>query len=108
MISVNQLSMQLGHRVLYTDVNLLLQKGHRYGLVGANGVGKTTLLQILSGLETPSEGEVVLTKSAKLGLLQQDHYHFSVMTILNTTDLITISQPRRWVITAMKHIDSKS
>ena len=72
MISLNQLSVAFGIRLLFDDVTLNLNKGNRYGLVGANGAGKSTFLKALAGEEAPTLGEIILHKGARIGWLKQD------------------------------------
>jgi ATPase subunit of ABC transporter with duplicated ATPase domains len=74
MIAVQNLGKSYGARVLFEGVSLELQRGARYGLVGANGSGKTTFLDILAGAGTPSEGSVALARDARLGVLRQDRF----------------------------------
>lgn len=82
MINVNNLSMLYGARLLFDDVTLNLLKGNRYGLVGANGSGKSTFLKILAGQEEPSLGDVIVPNGLRLGWLKQDHFEFEHQTIL--------------------------
>ncbi len=72
MITINQLSVAFGVRLLFDDVNLNLNKGNRYGLVGANGAGKSTFLKVLAGEEQPTLGEITCHKGARIGWLKQD------------------------------------
>ena len=74
MISVSNLAMQFGDRLLFQDASFQLNAGDRYGLVGANGPGKTTLLNILAGDLEPTAGSVALPKSLRLGVLRQDQF----------------------------------
>lgn len=83
MICVNHLSMHVGARLLFDEVNLNFLKGNRYGLVGANGTGKSTFLRILGGDETPSLGEIIITKQAKIGWLKQDQFRYEDDAILD-------------------------
>ena len=82
MISVSNLGKSFGDRVLFAGASFQLNAGERYGLVGANGSGKTTLLNILSGTMEPSEGQVSVPKSVRLGVLKQDHYLYEKEEIL--------------------------
>ena len=68
MVKVQNLKKAYGSRVLFEDVNLSLDKGKRYGLIGANGAGKSTFLKILAGLEEPTEGEVIIENGLKVGV----------------------------------------
>jgi ATPase subunit of ABC transporter with duplicated ATPase domains len=73
MISIRKLSKVLGTRVLFKDVTLSLNLKHRYGIVGANGSGKSTFLRVLSGEESATDGEASILKGARLGILRQEH-----------------------------------
>jgi len=83
MIAAHQLTKSFGAQTLFEDVNLQLNPGSRYGLVGANGSGKTTILRILSGEEDPSHGKVSRPKRLRLGILDQDHFQFEDTPILD-------------------------
>ncbi|MCP5490269.1 MAG: ABC-F family ATP-binding cassette domain-containing protein [Chlamydiales bacterium] len=83
MASVNQLEMRYGDRVLFKNVSLHLTRKTRYGLVGANGAGKTTFLKILSGEVEPTSGEVNIPKEAQIGVLKQDYIKFQEDKILS-------------------------
>ena len=74
MIGIQNLSKHFGPQVLFEKVTLQLSAGSRYGIVGANGSGKSTLLRILMGEESPSGGEIALPKTARIGMLRQDHF----------------------------------
>lgn len=93
MLSLNQVSLQIGSRILFDDVSLVLKKGRRYGIVGANGAGKSTLLRLLSREDEPTLGEVAVPKSARLGWLKQDQYLFDDETILN---VVLRGRPELW------------
>lgn len=93
MISLNQLSMQLGGRILYSDVNLNLNAGKRYAVVGANGTGKSTLLSLLSGIEQPSLGEINMAKKATIGWLKQDQFRYENDRII---DVVFQGKPALW------------
>ncbi len=82
MITISNLSMLFGSRLLFDDVNLLLTPGNRYGLVGANGSGKTTFLKILGGQEEATLGEISLSKYTRVGWMQQDQYKYENDLIL--------------------------
>jgi ATPase subunit of ABC transporter with duplicated ATPase domains len=83
MLTVTDLAKQYGGQVLFTDVNLQFHAGHRYGIVGANGSGKSTFLRILTGEESASAGEVVIPKRARVGVLEQDHFAYDDVPILH-------------------------
>ena len=76
MISVNNVSLHLGKRVLFEDVNLKFTNGNCYGLIGANGAGKTTFLKLLTGEIDTTKGEIVIGKGERLAYLEQDHYKY--------------------------------
>ncbi len=82
MISVSNLTKAWGADTLFEGVSLQLNAGSRYGLVGANGSGKSTFLRILAGEELPSDGEVNLPRRARLGVLRQDHFRYEQTPIL--------------------------
>ncbi|MDD4066752.1 MAG: ATP-binding cassette domain-containing protein, partial [Clostridia bacterium] len=84
MISAVNLSLKFGKRVLFEDVNIKFNKGNCYGLIGANGAGKTTFLKILSGEIESTHGEVVIEKNARLSVLQQNHNAYDEYTVLDT------------------------
>ncbi|MFA5958962.1 MAG: ABC-F family ATP-binding cassette domain-containing protein [Tatlockia sp.] len=81
MILINQLAMAYGSKVLFYDVNLKLNPGNCYALVGANGAGKSTFFNVLNGVEEPSAGEIVFPKDATFGWLEQDHYLYEDVSI---------------------------
>ena len=81
MVTVQNLTMRYGNRVLFQDINLKLDRHKRYGLIGANGAGKTTFLKILSGQINEYEGEVIIPKQNKVGVLGQNQYAFEDFTI---------------------------
>jgi len=83
-ISVSGLSLRFGKKVLFDGVTLKFRPGLVYGIIGANGAGKTTFLKILSGEIKPSEGQIVLDPGVKMGMLRQDHYTFNESTVLDT------------------------
>ncbi|MDQ1244762.1 MAG: hypothetical protein QG565_1102 [Campylobacterota bacterium] len=81
MVTVQKLVMRYGNRVLFQDINLKLDRHKRYGLIGANGAGKTTFLKILSGQIKEYEGEVIIPKANKVGVLGQNQYAYEDFTI---------------------------
>ena len=83
MIGITNLSKNFGEQTLFEDVTVQLNAGCRYGLVGANGSGKTTFLSILAGDEPESFGEVALPRNARLGVLRQDTFMSDEQLILN-------------------------
>lgn len=84
MISVNNLALQFGKRVLYKNVNLKFTPGNCYGIIGANGAGKSTFLKLLSGELEPTKGTVEITPGERLAVLKQDHYAFDEVEVLRT------------------------
>jgi ATPase subunit of ABC transporter with duplicated ATPase domains len=82
MIAVSDLGKSFGYQTLFAGASIQFNPGNRYGLVGANGSGKSTFLRILAGEELPSEGTIALPKRIKLGVLQQDHFRYEEMPIL--------------------------
>jgi ATPase subunit of ABC transporter with duplicated ATPase domains len=83
MITVASLAKSYGKQILFEKVSFQLNPGNRYGLVGANGSGKTTFLRMIAGEEEPSEGLIGLPKRLKLGVLRQDHFQFEQVSMLN-------------------------
>ena len=84
MISVSNLAIQFGKRVLYKDVNMKFTNGNIYGVIGANGAGKSTLLKAISGELEPTKGSVELGPGERLSVLSQDHFQYDDCTVLNT------------------------
>ncbi len=84
MITVSDLAIQFGKRVLYKDVNMKFTNGNIYGVIGANGAGKSTLLKAISGELEPTKGTITLGPGERLSVLSQDHYKFDNCTVLNT------------------------
>ncbi len=84
MIATNNISLMFGKQVLFKDVTLKFVPGNCYGLIGANGSGKSTFLKILSGEIEPSQGEVIMGHNKRLAMLRQDHFSFDDCTVLDT------------------------
>lgn len=84
MISVSGLSLNFGKKVLFENVTLKFKEGCRYGLIGANGSGKSTFMKILAGLEQAAAGSIAIDVGVKVGYLKQDHYEYENETVLNT------------------------
>ncbi|AYK08528.1 ATP-binding cassette domain-containing protein [Brevibacillus sp. 7WMA2] len=84
MISTNGVTLRYGKRALFEDVNIKFTPGNCYGLIGANGAGKSTFLKILSGEIEPNNGEVILTPGERLAVLKQNHYEFDECEVLKT------------------------
>ena len=84
MITVSNLSLQFGKRVLFDDVNLKFLHGNCYGVIGANGAGKSTFLKILSGDQDPTKGHISLEPGKRMAVLRQDHFAFDEFEVLQT------------------------
>ena len=87
MIQAINVTLRLGKRALFEDVNIKFTEGNCYGLIGANGAGKSTFLKILSGELEPSQGEVAITDGQRLSVLKQDHYQYDEYTVLDAVML---------------------
>ena len=83
MLSVSNLSVQFGKRVLFDEVNVTFTQGNCYGIIGANGAGKSTFLKILSGKQEPTSGRVILEPGKRMSVLEQDHYAYDDYTVLD-------------------------
>lgn len=95
MISVNDLKLAYGKRVLFEEVNLSFTKGNCYGVIGANGAGKSTLLKILSGEIEPNKGTIDITPGERMAVLKQDQFQFDEQTVLNT---VMMGHTKLWAI----------
>jgi ATPase subunit of ABC transporter with duplicated ATPase domains len=84
MLTVSNLSVQFGKRILFDEVNAKFTQGNCYGIIGANGAGKSTFLKILSGEFDPTSGQVILDKGKRMSVLSQDHYAFDEFPVLET------------------------
>lgn len=84
MISVQNLSLRYGKRVLFEDVNIKFTEGNCYGIIGANGAGKSTFLKILSGEIDPTTGKVEISKDQRMSVLKQNHYEYDEVNVLET------------------------
>ena len=84
MLSVSNLSVQFGKRILFDEVNTKFLHGNCYGIIGANGAGKSTFLKIISGVQEPTSGQVHLEKGKRMSVLTQDHYAFDEFPVLET------------------------
>ena len=84
MISANNISLRVGKKALFEDVNIKFTEGNCYGLIGANGAGKSTFLKILSGQLEPTSGEIAITPGQRLSFLQQDHFKYDDYSVLDT------------------------
>ena len=84
MISTSNITLRVGKKALFEDVNIKFTEGNCYGLIGANGAGKSTFLKILSGQLEPSKGDVIITPGERLSFLQQDHFKYDEFPVLDT------------------------
>ena len=84
MISANNVTLRIGKKALFEDVNIKFTEGNCYGLIGANGAGKSTFLKILNGQLEPTNGDVSITPGQRLSFLQQDHFKYDAYTVLDT------------------------
>ncbi|WP_123609362.1 ABC-F family ATP-binding cassette domain-containing protein [Mobilisporobacter senegalensis] len=84
MIQACNVTLRLGKRALFEEVNIKFTEGNCYGLIGANGAGKSTFLKILSGQLEPTNGDIVITPGQRLSFLQQDHFKYDEFDVLNT------------------------
>ena len=84
MLTANGVTVRFGKRVLFEDVNIKFGKGNCYGIIGANGAGKSTFLKVLSGEIEPSKGDVSLEKGERISVLKQDHFAFEEYTVIDT------------------------
>ena len=101
MISANNVTLRVGKKALFEDVNIKFTEGNCYGLIGANGAGKSTFLRILSGQLEPTKGDVSITPGQRLSFLQQDHFKYDDYTVLDT---VIMGNPRLYEI--MKEKDA--
>ena len=84
MIGVKNVTLSFGKRVLFDEVNLNFTKGNCYGVIGANGAGKSTFLKILSGEIEPNKGTIEITPGERMAVLKQNQFEFDEFTVLNT------------------------
>ena len=84
MLNVNNLSLQFGKRVLFDEVNVKFVQGNCYGIIGANGAGKSTFLKILTGDQDPTTGRVELEPGKRMAFLKQNHFEFDKVQVLQT------------------------
>ena len=84
MISANNVTLRLGKKALFEDVNIKFTEGNCYGLIGANGAGKSTFLKILSGELDSTNGDIVITPGQRLSFLKQDHFQYDEFTVMDT------------------------
>src|ERR1700750_1192581 len=95
MITVSNLSLRYGKRTLFEDVNLKFTQGNCYGIIGANGAGKSTFLKILSGEIDPSTGSVSITPGERMSVLKQNHQEFDAFPVLQT---VIMGNKKLWQI----------
>ncbi|ULQ57737.1 ATP-binding cassette domain-containing protein [Flavihumibacter rivuli] len=95
MISVNNVTLSFGKRVLFDEVNLNFTKGNCYGVIGANGAGKSTFLKILSGEIEPNKGTVTITPGERMAVLKQNHFAYDEVTVLNT---VLMGHQKMWEV----------
>jgi ATPase subunit of ABC transporter with duplicated ATPase domains len=84
MLTVSNLSLQFGKRVLFDEVNIMFAKGNCYGIIGANGAGKSTFLKILTGKQDPTTGNISLEPGKRMSVLEQDHFAYDQFNVLET------------------------
>ncbi|MBC8033856.1 MAG: ATP-binding cassette domain-containing protein [Chitinophagaceae bacterium] len=101
MINVNNVTLSFGKRVLFDEVNLSFSKGNCYGVIGANGAGKSTFLRILSGEIEPNKGSVDITPGERMAVLTQNHFQFDEFSVLNT---VMMGHKKMWSV--MKERDT--
>jgi len=95
MITVNNVTLSFGKRVLFDEVNLTFSKGNCYGVIGANGAGKSTFLKILAGEIEPNKGSIEITPGERMAVLKQDHFEFDDFSVLNT---VLIGHKKLWKV----------
>ncbi len=84
MIQASNVTLRIGKKALFEDVNIKFTEGNCYGLIGANGAGKSTFLKILSGVLEPTNGDIIITPGQRLSVLEQDHFKYDAYTVLDT------------------------
>lgn len=84
MISANNITLRVGKKALFEDVNIKFTEGNCYGLIGANGAGKSTFLKILSGQLETTNGNITITPGQRLSFLQQDHFKYDAYPVMDT------------------------
>jgi ATPase subunit of ABC transporter with duplicated ATPase domains len=99
MISVNNVTLSFGKRVLFDEVNISFTRGNCYGVIGANGAGKSTFLKILSGEIEPNKGTVDITPGERMAVLKQNHFEFDEQTVLNT---VLMGHKKMWDVMHQK------
>ena len=99
MITVTNLAMQFGKRVLFSDVNLKFTQGNCYGVLGANGAGKSTFIRMLSGELEPTKGQISIGSGERLSVLRQDHFEFDAETVIDT---VMMGNDKLWEVKTAK------
>ncbi|MBO8439645.1 MAG: ATP-binding cassette domain-containing protein [bacterium] len=99
MITVTNLAMQFGKRVLFSDVNLKFTQGNCYGVIGANGAGKSTFIRMLSGELEPTKGQISIGSGERLSVLRQDHFEFDAETVIDT---VMMGNDKLWEVKTAK------
>ena len=84
MIQASNVTLRFGKKSLFEDVNIKFTEGNCYGLIGANGAGKSTFLKILSGVLEPNKGEIIITPGQRISVLEQDHFKYDEFPVLDT------------------------
>ena len=84
MLQCSNISLRFGKKALFEEVNCKFTEGNCYGVIGANGAGKSTFLKILSGKLEPTSGEVIITDGQRLSVLEQDHFKYDEFTVIDT------------------------
>ncbi|MBQ6603682.1 MAG: ATP-binding cassette domain-containing protein [Eubacterium sp.] len=95
MIAASNISLRVGKKALFEDVNIKFSEGNCYGVIGANGAGKSTFLRILSGQLEPTGGEVIITPGDRLSFLEQDHFKYDDLTVMDT---VIMGNPRLYEV----------
>ena len=95
MLTISNLTHEFDGRTLFKDVNLVFNDGNCYGIIGANGRGKSTLLKIISGQREATKGEITLSKNARMSVLEQDDFKYDDCVV---TDVVIMGNPRLWQI----------
>ena len=95
MIQVSNVSLKFGKRTLFEDVNIKFTNGNCYGLIGANGSGKSTFLKLLSGELETTTGEITVTKDERISILKQDHYQYDENRVI---DVVMMGNTKLWKI----------
>ena len=99
MVETQNISLQYGKRVLFDEVNIKFTKGNCYGIIGANGAGKSTFLKILSGEIDPNSGHVHIETGKRMAVLKQDHFEFDDVPVL---DAVMMGHKQLWEIKEKK------